>query len=143
MKKYLYGLFISLLLTVPSFAETAKPDSIRLLMEKSGSKDLGLQVMKQLIPMLKQLAPDAPDSFWREVMQEIDMDEMVNLLIPIYQKHLNEQDIQDIINFYDTQAGKKLIRSTPYITQESMLVGQKWGESIAQRVINKLKNEKQ
>ena len=64
------------------------------------------------------------------------------LTIPIYQKHLTQEDIAALNKFYDSPAGKKMIKVQPLIMQESMAVGQAWGQKIAQEVINKYQAEK-
>jgi len=140
MKYTLLGLFLSCLLTSTSVsAEPASKESIKILMEKTGAGDLGVQMMNQMIPALKNAIPEAPDKFWTDVMGEINANEIVELVIPLYQKHLTEEDIKEINAFYDTPAGKKLIQTQPIIIQESFEVGQQWGQKIAKEIVEKYK----
>ncbi len=141
MKKYVALAIVGLLFTMPLFAEPAKPESIRLMMKKTGAVNIGEEMMKHMLPSLKQLSPNAPESFWKEIMTEMDMSDAIELLVPIYQKHLTEQDVQAINRFYDTDAGKRLIKANPKIMEESMAVGQKWGREVAEKVIKKLKEK--
>jgi hypothetical protein len=41
------------------------------------------------------------------------------------------------LQFYTTPAGKKLISSQPVIMQESMQIGQQWGQSLFMKVMEK------
>jgi len=66
------------------------------------------------------------------------IDELVEMLAPVYKKHLSEDDLDKIIQFYNTPVGKKLAEATPAITQESMQVGQQWGMKVGQIVADKL-----
>ncbi len=70
---------------------------------------------------------------------------MVDLIAPIYVKHLTDEDLQNTLDFYKTETGKKFIEVMPLITQESMQVGNAWGQSLApriqQRVMDRLKAE--
>lgn len=141
MRKYISLAFAIFLLTTPLFAEIAKSNSIKHLMEKTGAKNLGSQMIKQMLPTLKKLAPNAPKIFWKKTILKMDMNKMIELIIPVYQKHLTEKDIQTIIKFYDTPVGKKFIKVTPTITQETMIIGQQWGQSIAMEIIQELKKE--
>lgn len=100
---------------------------------------MSVQMMNQMIPTLKQMIPDAPEKFWSDVMSEVDANEMENMVIPVYQKYLTEEDIVAVISFYDTPAGRKLIRVQPAIMQESMVIGQQWGQNLAREVITKYK----
>ena len=46
------------------------------------------------------------------------MEYTVNKQIELYDKHFTEQEIDEILNFYKTPAGKKVIEETPKITKE-------------------------
>ena len=46
------------------------------------------------------------------------MDYVLNKQAELYDKHFTEQEIDDILNFYKTPAGKKVIEETPKITKE-------------------------
>jgi len=61
------------------------------------------------------------------------------MLVPVYQKHLSESDLKNVIAFYQSPAGKKFAEQTPIITTESMQVGQQWGLKIAQQFMEKIK----
>jgi len=139
-----YKILFILLLTLSFFtshasAEPAKKESIKLLMEKTGAGDIGKQMLNQMIPALKSMIPNAPENFWKDMMQEINSEQMIDLIIPVYQKHLSEKDVRAINAFYDTNAGKKLISAQPLIMQESMILGQQWGREIAGNIIEKYK----
>jgi len=69
---------------------------------------------------------------------ESRINDFVNQLIPIYDKHFTHDDIKNIIKFYETPTGKKMIKATPLITQESFAIGQKWGQDLAQDIVNDL-----
>ena len=144
MKTYLAEAVLVSTLLFTSFAvvaEQASPESIKALMRSTGSGDLGVQMINQMLPSLKQMAPDAPESFWVDVMSEVNADELEDMVIPVYQKYLTEKDIQDITNFYKTDAGKKLISVQPVIMQESMVAGQQWGQNLARKILLKYKEQ--
>lgn len=144
MKHYITILFAFLLVSLPTaYAETASPESVKNLLNKTGSGQMGIQAMKQMLPALKKMLPNAPEKFWQDFMAEVSPNDLVNMVIPIYQKHLTQKEIEAINAFYDTPAGRKLIRVQPYIVQESMAAGQAWGQKIAQKVITKYKKQKQ
>lgn len=54
------------------------------------------------------------------------MDDLVLMLSPVYAKYLNQNELQQLIEFYDSPVGEKLAESTPLITQESMQIGQEY-----------------
>lgn len=139
MKK-LASVFIVLNLSFSVCAVPAKTESIKQLMEISGAEQMGNMIMSQMLPALKQSIPDAPDEFWQGISAEMNIGELIESIIPVYQKHLTEADIQSILQFYATPAGKKLISSQPLIMQESMQIGQQWGQSVFMKVMEKHAN---
>lgn len=124
-------------------AQPATKESIQTLMQTTGAENMAQQMASQIIPMLKKLVPEAPDRFWDDFFKEINAEQINELIIPIYQKYLTEQDVQAINAFYQSPAGQKLIRVQPQISKESMIAGQLWGQQIAEKVIAKYKQQKQ
>ena len=124
------------------FAEQASAESVKQLMNKTGAGELGVQAMNQMLPALKNLIPDAPEAFWDDYMAGFNPEDLIEMTVPIYQKYLTEDEIQAINAFYDTPAGKKLIRVQPNIMQESMMAGQQWGQAVAKDVMDKYRAEK-
>ena len=66
---------------------------------------------------------------------------MVVLFAPVYARHLTSKDLDDIITFYQTPAGKKLASSQGAITAESMSVGQDWGAVLGEKVLQKIQEK--
>ena len=48
------------------------------------------------------------------------VNEMLEDLIPIYQKHLTKQDVAAIVGFYSSPAGQHFLDKMPSMTQEAM-----------------------
>ncbi|KXI27669.1 DUF2059 domain-containing protein [Paraglaciecola hydrolytica] len=136
MKKLL-AVFLSMGIVFSAVAEQASKESVEKLMVLTGASDMGKQMMGQMLPAMQQMIPDAPPAFWQSVTEEINMDEMVALIVPVYQKHLTEEDIQHMLKFFSTPAGKKLISVQPVIMQESMMIGQQWGQQLFMRAKQK------
>jgi hypothetical protein len=78
----------------------------------------------------KEKVPDATpaqlaevDKFAENVFKNMPIDEMVDAMIPIYQKHLTKEDLDGILAFYASPVGLKLQREQPAMMQEGMQVG--------------------
>jgi hypothetical protein len=118
--------------------------SLTKLIHVSGSEAAYKGALNQMISMFKQQQSNVPKAFWDEFTAEVNKDainQLVNLILPIYQKHLTEADLLGVIAFYETPAGKKFAEKTPLITQESMVAGQEWGKQVGQKVVDKLKEK--
>ncbi len=55
-----------------------------------------------------------------EMFANIPMDQMMQAMVPAYQKHLTKGDIDNLVAFYSTPTGEKLMREMPSIMAESM-----------------------
>jgi hypothetical protein len=110
-------------------------------MELTGSGDLGVQVLKNMVPAFQQAYPSVPQAFWDDFMKEVKPSELVDLVVPIYGKYYSEQDIDQLIAFYNSPIGKKTISALPMIMQESMNAGQTWGMELGQKVAQRLKEK--
>jgi hypothetical protein len=121
--------------------ETQKQKDIRKLLKITGSGELGTQVMSQMIGSMKKAMPNVPDKFWGDFMKEVRTEELVDLIVPVYDRNLAQEDIKELIRFYESPTGKKFVSVLPKITQESMVVGEKWGRELAERVIKKLNTQ--
>ena len=84
----------------------------------------------------KQKVPNATpdqlakvDRFAGSLFSDMPIDEMIEVMIPIYQKHLTKSDLDSITAFYATPVGQKLLREQPAMTQEAMQAGGKIGQT--------------
>ncbi|WP_168210320.1 DUF2059 domain-containing protein [Persicimonas caeni] len=121
--------------------ESAKRKDIRKLLEITGSAELGLQVVDQMIAQFKMSAPNVPSEFWDEFRKDINKDGLVEIIVPIYDKHLTHDEIKALIKFFESPAGKSYVKKLPIITRESQMAGQKWGREIAQKVQKRLQEK--
>jgi hypothetical protein len=127
----------------PTSPEAASLDrDIHRLLELSGSAKLAQQMIAAMIPAFKQMAPDASAGFWDEFAKEVDPQELVEMIVPIYKQHLSHDDVRGAIAFYESPAGQHLVANQPAILQDSMAAGQQWGQKLAQRAMEKVKQAK-
>lgn len=122
--------------------DSAKPAAIRKLIVATGAAELGKQMMSQIFDGFQKNGISIPDEFRDGFIKRIDMDELTNLTVPIYEKHLDLETIQAMTTFYESPAGRKVIVALPKIMQESMEVGQKWGMRLGQQIIAELEKER-
>ena len=128
--------------TRPAKAETRKKQDIRRLLVMTGSGKVGIQVFDNTIAQFQKSFPGIPDEFWREFREEADANALVELIVPIYDKHFTHKDIRGLIAFYESPLGKKLVSKLPQIVKESMAAGQKWGEELSNRTLKKIQDRK-
>jgi hypothetical protein len=150
MKRLILAMLaLALLCAGPAMAQqaqgedaAAKQRDIRRLLEVTGSAQLGQQVLAQMMEAFKKASPEVPESFWNEMMKEFDSATMIDLIVPVYEKHLTHEDVKGLIAFYESPLGRKMTAALPVIAQESMQAGQQWGMDVARRVQQRLEERK-
>ena len=81
--------------------ETQKQKDIRKLLKITGSGELGTQVMGQMIGNMKKAMPQVPEKFWADFMKEVHTDELVDMIVPVYDRNLTQDDVTELIHFYE------------------------------------------
>jgi hypothetical protein len=139
-------------------APDGKNGKIALLLETTGSLKIGKQVasalFNQFISVWKQSGKALDDKTMEKLrigLEESMEKEMkigtpfVSELIGVYSKYYSDKNIDDMLAFYNSETGKKVIETLPNVLSESMAIGQRWGQEnanrIAREVIRKMKKE--
>jgi hypothetical protein len=111
---------------------------VRKLMELTGSKKLGEQVLNQMFLQLKNQLPKVPEKFWQDLRQSLNINEMLESMVPVHAKYFTHEEVKELIRFYESPVGRKLTEATPKISEESMVEGQKWVLKTGQMIEKKL-----
>ena len=115
-------------------AQSSKDVKIAELLETMGSTHAMKTSFEYMINYYKQTNPQISSQYWDNSLKHVDYNELVQKLVPVYSKHFTEQEIVDLLKFYNTSTGKKMIEKTPTILEESMEIGRKWGIELAQKI---------
>ena len=73
--------------------------------------------MKQNI---KQTIDRVPEEKKEKFEKLFNVDEIIERLIPIYSKYYSELDLINMIQFYESPTGQKILESTPEIMKETV-----------------------
>lgn len=113
------------------------------MLEVSKSMDAMKQMAPQIISMVKQQAPAAPEEFWNGLEKGmLEMyDEIIKAMIPVYEKYLTLEDIEGVIRFYETPVGKKLAESNTKIAAETMPIAQQIAMQTMQKLMESAKEK--
>ncbi|HEU5403112.1 MAG TPA: DUF2059 domain-containing protein, partial [Terriglobales bacterium] len=89
----------------------------------------------------RRSAPGMPDGMLQDMMAELKAEDLVESMIPVYSKHFTGEDIRQLIAFYQSPFGQKVLREMPQIIVESNDVGTRWGEGVVQRVATRWRDQ--
>ncbi len=125
------------------FAELSrdKEREIRKLLEATGMLKAVVEMKGRMIQQFRTAYPKVSKAFWDELAKEMDADELITLMMPIYDKHLSLEDIKAANTFYETPAGKRLSEKTSVMASEGSEVGRAWGAAKGRLVDQRLKEK--
>ena len=123
-----------------SKVDPAKEADIRKLLELVGTKAIVSQTMdsmsKSIKPLLTNSLPPGEyreklvDLFFAKFTAKADVERLLDLAVPVYDRNLSHQEIRGLIEFYQTPLGQKAIATLPKVTAELQEQGRKWGEDV-------------
>lgn len=117
---------------------------LKKLFELTGSEESYRIVIVQMVDIFRDNYPEAEQSLWDDLEKEFlktSIDDLSRMLVPVYQKYLTLDDLNEMIRFYESPVGKKYAEAVPLISQESAVIGREWGEKIGEDIAKKLQEK--
>jgi uncharacterized protein len=134
-----------------SAVDSQKEARIRELMELTGAKDLGQQLiaagMEQFRGSVLDSQPNNPrakqfvDAFVARFQKHFDPDSLTEHVIPIYDKYLTADDLKGLLDYYHSPLGQRMLKALPEVTRESQAAGFALGQKAAQETMEELKTD--
>lgn len=131
MKKVILSLMI--LSGVVSYSQT-KQAKIREFISLNGSFPLSKEVEKQLILDYKKKYSNIPESAWSVIEKKVNVDDLINKVVDIYGSRFNENEIDQLLVFYKSDLGKKLIQNSSYLISEIQTASSDWGMNVTKTI---------
>lgn len=103
-------------------------------------------IMRNLKPAIVQNRPqverdyDALAPLMLEGMQA-RLNETTDQVAVLYARTFTTEELREVIAFYRTPTGQKFVERLPLIAQESMLIGQRFGQSVAIEIRDRMIEE--
>ena len=126
-------------------------ESVRELLRLTGSGEIGEQManatFRAVTTSLRQSNPELPPraiAIAREVAAEefgalfADEARLLDAFVPIYRKHFSKRELDELIAFYRTPLGTKVVHAMPAVVEESNQVGQRWAQEAMPRFAGEL-----
>lgn len=133
-------LVLALLLIAPVRAQSPDADSqaaakelVSIIRVSDQFKTLLPLIFKQLKPAIVQNRADVGRDYDAlvPILQDRMMARITELedsIVTVYASNFSAAELQDLIAFYNTPTGQKLLAKTPVIAQQTMAAGRKFGE---------------
>jgi hypothetical protein len=141
MKRVLSAISLCLILTVIALAQQPPADSpatkedIERYLQVTHTREMMKQIMDAMAKQARQMAreqvsknaqnlpPDVEtrmDKMMDDMLKDFPIEEMLQAMIPVYQKHWTKADVDAMVAFYSTPTGQKILREMPATMAEAM-----------------------
>lgn len=140
-------IYLCFCLALPGLMSAQSNDyqkTVEKLISVSGAGSTFQSVVPRIFALLKQQNASVPAAFWEEAEKEMTQtanSELAAMMVPVYRKYLSQEELDEIIAFYETPAGRKLAEVSPQISTEMMTIGQQWGMQLSQKIYQQLKDK--
>lgn len=123
--------------TVSIAPDAASKEDVKKLFDVMASREQMQQMLQQVFSQMRSLSHEQikqrhPDISQEEIarmdrlstdfIKKFPVDDMLNDLMPIYQKHFTKSEIDALIAFYSSPTGQKFLYEMPAVTAEAMQV---------------------
>lgn len=112
---------------LPSTVSPSKQDLILNLIEADGTREGIRQVFLRILDQ-------APAQDVDELRTIFDIDEVAKLLIGVYDRYFTEEELRELVTFYQSALGRKLRMITPYLMEDSTKVSSEYFERKLQEL---------
>ena len=137
-----------LLVTPVASAQTPALDArkaavIHQILEEIHAADQMIAVMEATLPAQRAALPNIPAVFWDRFMAaaRAQRGELVEMIVPIYSQRFELAELEQLLAFYKTPIGRRLLTVQPAIIQDSARAGQAWGARLGMEIGEQLARE--
>jgi uncharacterized protein len=138
---------------VPARAQTPSPDAVAAaheLIVTMRSVDFFKTIMPTLMqglkPAIVQNRPQVErdyDAIVPLLLESVNarVNEVIEQIAAVYARNFTADELREAVAFYRGPTGQKIVQKLPAISQESMAIGQRFGQSIASELRGRMIDE--
>ena len=93
------------------------PESKRALIKRFLEANGARESMGRTFSQIMATAPAESQKMLKDTLR---VDDLITQMIPLYDKYYSEQELKELIVFYSSPIGKKLIQITPFLMKDVM-----------------------
>jgi hypothetical protein len=125
--------------------DPVKEADIRQLLQVTNAAGIAAQSMDQMEKIIRPtVTRSLPPGEYREKLVDLFFekfrakrtpDQLVDLIVPIYDKYYSDDEIKGLIQLYQTPLGKKMLAVLPNVMAESQAAGAAWGRDLGRQCL--------
>ena len=142
-----------LLAAGPASAQAPTPDTLAAARElvvvmrtAESFKAIMPIIVKNLKPAIVQNRPQVErdyDAIIPLMLESMNarVSEIIDQIAALYARTFTAEELREVTAFYRGPTGQKLVEKLPVITQESMMIGQRFGQAVAGELRGRIVDE--
>lgn len=127
---------------LPARVDAEKAAIIRELLALSGSMRLGNEMIAMMLDAVKQSNPKVDPAILDRLKAKMDVRELENEMVAIYDRHFSTEDLRTVRAFYKTETGRRVLERMPLVMKEGATAGQQWGMRKEAELVRELEAER-
>lgn len=129
--------------SVKNPGDSVKAALIHDLLTRTRAVEQAMAMLDASIAAQRGVPSRIPAIFWDrfQARAHARQAELESMIAAVYDRHFTADDLRQMLAFYDTPVGKKLLATLPTVTQESMAAGREWGGKLGAAVGEELTAE--
>ena len=136
---------ICLVAAGPASAQSPSPDTLAAARELIVTMRAA-DYFKTILPAIVQNRPQVERDYDAIMPLMLDsmnarVSEIIDQVAALYARNFTAAELNEVVAFYRGPTGQKFIQKLPLITQESMVIGQRFGQSIAAELRSRIVDE--
>jgi hypothetical protein len=102
-------------------------------------------LVPQIMGSLKKENQKIPDAVWDEFTgicteeMKQSLPELEEPVITIYDDNFSADEIKQLVAFYESPVGRKIVIQLPQVMQQSVTMGQSWGQQVGARAVERIR----
>lgn len=135
----LFIFIFSAALTLQAQAGDAeKLQDIRKFFKLTNVAELSFADIENNAEIQRRANPQIPAEFWDELLKELKPAELIERMVPIYDKYFSHDEIRAWIVFFESTAGQAFLESQQQVLKESALAGQAYVQEVGGPILKRM-----
>jgi uncharacterized protein len=161
MKRCAFAVLVCLLFASTSFAQQSAADApaskedIERYLDAMHSRDMMKSMMEVMTKQMHRIVheeaqkqPNLPADFearadktMDDMLKDLPINELIEAMIPAYQKHMTKGEVDALVAFYSTPDGQKFLKDLPAMTADAMQAATGVMQSMMAKMQERLQSE--
>ena len=117
--------------TIPEPRDAEKTALVQELIVVADFRQQVLRTMRETTSR-QAVAAGVPQAFWERFLAraEEEVDVLIAPMVEDYTRYMNKADLRNLIAFFKTPTGRRMVQIAPIIGANSSLAGSAWGTRV-------------